>query len=50
MRIKVTGYLDTEDMEPEHVDLSHPLGLSEAGYTYYVTELALDDVDFEKQP
>jgi len=47
MRIKVTGYLDTDDLEPEHVDESHEMGLSEEGFTYYVTELGLDDVQFE---
>jgi hypothetical protein len=47
MRIKVTGYLNTEDMEPEHVDESHDMGLSEEGFVYYTTELGLDDVEFE---
>lgn len=32
MRIKVTGYLDTEDMIPEDVDLDHPMGVSAKFY------------------
>lgn len=48
MRIKVTGYLHTEDMSPEHVDESHAYGLSDEGFTYWATELALDDVDFRR--
>jgi hypothetical protein len=47
MRIKVTGYLDTSDMETQHVDSFHETGLSEQGFLYYTTELALDDVQFE---
>jgi hypothetical protein len=47
MRIKVTGYLNTEDMESEHVDESHEMGLSEAGFVYYCNELGLEDVEFE---
>lgn len=31
-RIKFTGYLDTDDLEPEHVDLGNSSGLSEKGY------------------
>lgn len=47
MRIKVIGYLDTDDMDPRHVDESHEMGLSEEGFNYYTTELSLDDVQFE---
>jgi hypothetical protein len=32
MRIKITGYLDTEEMDSEDVDLGHPTGLSTKGY------------------
>jgi hypothetical protein len=49
MRIKVTGYLDTSDMETQHVDSFHKTGLSEQGFLYYTTELALDDVQFEAE-
>jgi hypothetical protein len=48
MRIKVTGYLSTEDLDDEHVDESHSMGLSEAGFNFYATELALDDVSFQR--
>ena len=30
-RIKVTGYLNPEDMDPSEVDLDHETGLSELG-------------------
>lgn len=50
MRVKVTGYLDTNDMEPQHVDESHDMGLSEEGFGFYVSELGLDDVQFEAEP
>lgn len=54
-RIKFTGYLDTDDLEPEQVDLGHKTGLSEQGYLDLVqgeggaalSLSALDDVDSE---
>jgi hypothetical protein len=30
-RIRVTGYLDTDDLDPDHVDLGHETGLSGRG-------------------
>lgn len=30
-RIRVTGYLNTEDLDPDHVDLGHETGLSGRG-------------------
>lgn len=30
-RIKVTGYLNPDDMDPTEVDLVHPTGLTEKG-------------------
>ena len=30
-RIKVTGYLNPADMDPDEVDLNHPSGLTEKG-------------------
>lgn len=49
-RIKVTGYLDTEEMASNHVDLNHPMGLSTEGYealTGHGAEgLGLEDVEF----
>ena len=50
-RIKVTGYLDPEEMASDHVDLSHEMGLSSEGYealTGYGPEgLGLEDIEFE---
>ncbi|WP_345264765.1 hypothetical protein [Nocardioides nanhaiensis] len=46
MKINVTGHLDTDDLDAEHVDLDHPMGLSSAGYEYWSRELPLDDADF----
>ncbi|MCY4726684.1 hypothetical protein NYO98_10380 [Nocardioides sp. STR2] len=51
-RIKVTGYLDTDDLDPEHVDTSHEMGLSTAGYEHMIGAdgsrgLGLDDVEFQ---
>ena len=56
-RIKVTGYINVDDLEDEHVDLSHETGLSAAGYDYVMglTEQPgydvkdLDEVEFEKE-
>jgi len=31
-RIKVTGYIEVDDLEPEHVDLEDSTGLSAEGY------------------
>jgi hypothetical protein len=53
-RIKVTGYLNTEDMEPEDLDPDHSSGLSESGYdkvttygqvTYQIADL--EDIELE---
>lgn len=47
-RIKVTGYIDTDDLDPSEVDLSHEMGLSSEGYERYSTRpVMLDDVEFE---
>ncbi|GAA4680626.1 hypothetical protein GCM10023226_17240 [Nocardioides nanhaiensis] len=46
VKINVTGHLDTDDLDAEHVDLDHPMGLSSAGYEYWSRELPLDDADF----
>lgn len=48
-RIKVTGYLDTDDLDPEQVDLSHEMGLTEHGYDgkFPVFSSILEDVEFE---
>lgn len=55
-RIKVTGYLDTDEMDEDHVDLNHETGLSEKGtdaassvfyngVPYKLTDL--EDIEFE---
>ena len=47
-RIKVTGYIDTEELSMDDLDLSHPMGLSSDGYERLNAELSnyMDDVDF----
>lgn len=46
-KIKVTGYLAVDDIDPEHVDLSNSTGLSEAGYEAYSEEIELEELHFE---
>jgi hypothetical protein len=46
-RIRVTGYLETDDVDPEDVDLDHKMGLSASGYEKLSSELGLDEVEFE---
>ena len=49
-RIKVTGYLNTEDMQADHIDLENKMGVSSDGFDYYCMEMmnaGLDDTDFE---
>lgn len=36
-RIKVTGYIDTEDMSPSDVDLTHAFGVSTEFFDRAVT-------------
>jgi len=31
-RIKITGYIDTDELEQDEVDTSHEMGLSVEGY------------------
>lgn len=54
MKIKVTGYLDTDDMDSLDVDESHPMGVSQSYYEAIATGArvlpALDDVEFEAEP
>ena len=48
-RIKVTGWIDTTELDEEEVDLGHKYGLSNEGYERLDGELrslGLDDVDF----
>lgn len=47
-RIKVTGYLDTDDLDPEDVDLDHEMGLSNKGYEEWTQFFGtLEDVEFQ---
>lgn len=49
MRIKVTGYIDTDDLDDDQVDLSHATGLTEEALIAYDTggrALLLDDAEF----
>lgn len=54
MLIRVTGILDTDNLEWADVDVSHPMGLSDEGYTAFVTGAKslphLDDLEFEALP
>lgn len=45
-KIKVTGVIYTENLEPELVDLNDAMGLSEAGYLAMIGNIGLDDLDF----
>ena len=49
-RIKVTGYIDTDELNPEYVDTSHASGLSNTGYDQLCKDMmnaGLDDAEFE---
>ena len=46
-RIKVTGYIDTDALDPADVDLLHETGLSEPGFlAMSARPMHLDDVEF----
>jgi hypothetical protein len=53
MRIKVTGYIDTEELdETEILDLSHEMGITDAAFTEFTinggqTLPYLEDLEFE---
>ena len=34
--IKITGYIEIDDVEAEHLDLEHETGFSASGYDYYL--------------
>lgn len=34
-RIKITGYINTDDLGASEIDLDHPTGLSAEGYDVY---------------
>ncbi len=55
-RLKVVGYIESADLDPEHVDLSDDSGLSEQGYLDLIVGesgmalslMDLDDVEVTK--
>jgi hypothetical protein len=50
-RIKVTGYVDTDDLNEDMVDLDHPTGLTAEGFDdLNATLLGLSDVTAEVVP
>lgn len=60
MRIKVTGYIESDDLPFEFVDSEHEMGLSGQGYermasygTFHgpgmVTPVGIEDVEFERE-
>lgn len=56
-RLKITGYVDTDDLRPGDVDLDHPSGLSAEGFDILITGANdsalkltdLEDVEIEKE-
>lgn len=49
-RIKVTGYMDTDNYDEDQIDLSDPTGLAESAYLAYASghrALFLEDIEFE---
>lgn len=55
MRLKITGYIDVDEIEAQHLDLQHPTGLTAEGYdglimgdvdgVYPLSLSSLDDLD-----
>jgi hypothetical protein len=43
-RIKFTGYIDVEELDPGQYDPSHPSGLTSAGYNELIG-LSLSDLE-----
>lgn len=54
MRIKVTGIINTEDMQSWEIDTAHAMGVSEQAYSAYVSGAAplprIYDLEFEAIP
>jgi len=49
-RIKITGYIYVDDIEPEDLDLSHAMGVSGHGYETGLSRTtlqSLDDIEYE---
>lgn len=49
-RIKITGYMNTEDLDDDWVDLDHPSGLSETGTFELSEQLELESFAAELAP
>lgn len=53
MKIKVTGWMDPDEMDPDDLDLAHLMGLSNAGYeslSSALSALGIMDAEFEVEP
>lgn len=57
MRIKVTAYIEPEDLAPEMLDEDHEMGLSNEGFEAFAASaslrgngaaVALEDIEFER--
>lgn len=48
--IKITGFIETDDLEDSYVDLDHEMGLSNEGFEKLSIEMGLQDVDFRLVP
>jgi len=49
-RIKITGYIYVDDIEPEDLDLSHKMGVSNHGYETGLSRTliaSLEDIEYE---
>jgi hypothetical protein len=51
VRIKVTGYIDTEDMSPEDADEGHEMGVSEDFFNRHAggEPISLQEIEFEAE-
>jgi len=48
--IKITGYIDTDGLDPDFVDLTDDTGLTSEGFSevhHYLQEAGLDDIGLE---
>lgn len=54
MRIKVTGYINTDSLGEEYLDPEHETGLNNDGYEMLMVELqsvvTIDDLTFTRLP
>jgi len=49
-RIKITGFIDTDDLDDEDVDLEDKTGLTSEGFDKINQEFELADLRIELQP